>query len=172
MALGFVGIEVGTTHPDDGGHLQLVVELLRPGRHGHLVERSDDGRGVGEVEDGELVPVGLHLQPAPLPGGPDVLLEGVEVPDRRWGVDRGVKTDGSDFEHLLRLRAGPLTGLGESPSIAPQEVHQADAGLERMDRIVDDEPHALSSLAVGERGPAHWPECSGVSLGGAGATPR
>ena len=120
MALGLVGIEVGPIHPHDGGHLQLVVELPRPGRHGHLVERSDDGRGVGEVEDGELVPVRFHLQPAPLPGGPDVLFEGIEVADRRWGWDRGVKTDGSDLEHLLRLRAGPLSGLGESPSIVTQ----------------------------------------------------
>src|SRR6516225_2798759 len=41
------------------------------------------GRGVREVEDGDLVPLRGHVQPARGARRADVLLEGVEVADRR-----------------------------------------------------------------------------------------
>jgi hypothetical protein len=68
---------------DDRRHLELVVELLRPFGVGDLRFGAADHGWVGEVEDGDPVPLLGHLQPAPGPRSLDVLLERVEVANGR-----------------------------------------------------------------------------------------
>src|SRR5207253_11001682 len=77
VSLSARGIQVATTHADDGGDLELEVELAGAWRNCHIVLGSRDRVWTREVEDRELVPVRLHVEPAALPRGAHVLLESV-----------------------------------------------------------------------------------------------
>ena len=164
MAFGLVRIQVGAAHTHHRRDLQLVVELFGPRWNGHIVERSHDGRRVGEVEHGKLVPIGVHFQPSSLTGRPHVLLERVEVADRRRGRDRCAQLDGGDLEDLVGPRTNLLAGSLQPLTLVAQQVHETHPRVERVQGVTHGEPDPLSPLTVRERRPAHAPECSGASL--------
>ena len=78
---------------DDRRDLELVVELLGVRRVRDLLPLPVDSRRVGEIEDGNLVPLGRHLLAPERASSLHVLFEGVEVADSRWMQHRGAKVD-------------------------------------------------------------------------------
>ena len=82
-----------TRLPDDDEALQLEVELLEASPADAQLARPDDGEGVREVEDGELVELGDHRDPAVPAGRFDVLPEGVAVSHRDGARQRREEPD-------------------------------------------------------------------------------
>ena len=91
MLRGIFGPDVAAGLADDDRDLQLVVQFPGVGRIGNLVIGAEDVIGIGEVEDGELVPFRRHLTAAVGVGGLDMRLEGVGVAQRGGPEDRGVQ---------------------------------------------------------------------------------
>ena len=71
---------------DHAGQLELIIERLAPARRPDVGLVADHAGRIGEIEDGHLIPLGHHLQPALAPTGRHVLLKGVKVAD---AGDRG-----------------------------------------------------------------------------------
>src|SRR5262249_16915257 len=79
---------------DDNGDLELVVELLGPGRVGDLVVRAVDRGRVREVKDRELVPLRGHLPATRYrPCVENVFLERIRVADGRRPRNRCEQAD-------------------------------------------------------------------------------
>src|SRR5712691_2606178 len=126
---------------DHGGELELVVELLGAFRVRDLVVRPVHGRGIGEVEDRDLVPLRGHVEPAGRAGSPDVLLEGVEVADRGRVQDRWAQ------DHLREWVLGVLVRL---PAAGEERLERLRGELD--DAVVLDAPRpAALELVVGWR---------------------
>ena len=106
------------------GHLQLEVQLLRAARRPHRVVGPADLRHVREVEDRQAVPgLGDLLVAAP-PHRRDVLLERVEVAERRRAKDRRPEAQLACLEDrvvLLRpaARAEPVHQLAQGRHAQP-----------------------------------------------------
>jgi hypothetical protein len=129
---------------DHDADLQLVVERRRAGGDGHVVGRADHGRGVGEVEDRQLVPVGVHRPPQRGAGGHDVLLEGHEVPHRRRRGDGGPQAHAALRQDLDRGAQGAVGGIGQR--LGGQQVDQPAVG-QAVQRAVDDERDVVGPVA-------------------------
>src|SRR5215211_6721087 len=80
QGLGRADVAAGAA--DDGGQLELVVELAGVGRPGQLDVRADDGVAHAAVEGGHLVPLSRDLAAQVLEGVLEMALEGQEVPQR------------------------------------------------------------------------------------------
>src|SRR5512132_4278764 len=105
--------DVAAGPADDGGQLELVVELAGVGRPGQLDVRADDGVADTAIQSGHLVPLGGDLAAEVPEGVLQVPLEGQEVPQRArpdGGEQPGVR-DGP-------LRAGWRAGLDERGHVA------------------------------------------------------
>ncbi len=92
--------QVATGLADDAGELQLVIQRLAAAGGEDGVVGPDDAGGVGEVEDRDLIPLRVHVEPAVASAGGDVLLEGVEVAEAGDG--------GQGESHLRGSRGGPV----------------------------------------------------------------
>jgi hypothetical protein len=110
---------------DDGGDLELVVELLRSLRIRDLVFRPVDRRRVREVEDRLLVPLGGHIEASQGACSLDVLLEGIEVADRGGMENRRAE------EHVVEGILGVL-------------ARAASAGEKRLQRLSSELDHPVA----------------------------
>ena len=156
VLLGLVRGQVGPGAPDDGGELQLEVVLDRSRRHGHVVPRGPDGGRVLEVEDRQLVPVGVHLLAVGLAVGAHVRLEGVEVPHRGRHRNRRQELRLPLRDHVQRIGQGLLPRPRQQLAVVPQEVDQPVGRAQAVQRAVGQHGRVLQ--AVGGRdvgGPAH-----------------
>jgi len=156
VALRLLGIEVCATHADHRRNLELVVHLRTTRRNRDVNVRAADGVGIAEVEDGQLIPVRVHLEAASLARRAHVLLERIEIANRRRRWDRRLDLHGVELEHVSRIPAEGLA-LGREPRpIITEQAEQGGARRGRVDTSVDQEAGALGRvLRVGERHPAH-----------------
>jgi hypothetical protein len=92
-----------------------------------------------------------------------VLLEGVEVADRRRNRDRREQPDITNLVHVGRIVQGAFAGLGQPLAVVTKEIQQPNPGLERVERLACHPPHPLPAVLIEERGPPHAAECTGGS---------
>ena len=78
-----VGRQIASGRPDDAGEFQFVVEGVAAMRRMDGIAVANNRDGVREVEDGDLIPLRHHLEPAVHPACLDVLLEGVKIANVR-----------------------------------------------------------------------------------------
>ena len=151
-----VGIEVSATDADHRRDLQLVVHLGAARRDRDVNVRPADRVGIAEVEDGQLVPVGIHLEAASLPCGAHVLLERIEVPNRRRSGYRREHLYRVELEDVMRISTQFIALRGEPRAVVTEEAEQRRAGLAGVDAPIDQQPGALARVRrLGERHPAH-----------------
>src|SRR4029453_4226859 len=120
---------------DDGGQLELVVELAGVGRPGQLDVRADDGVAHTAIEGGHLVPLDGDLGSEVPEGVLQVSLEGQEVPQRAR-PDGGEQPGVGDGPLLAGWRAG----LDERGHVA------VEADVEDGGAVEPSDPRAAASL--------------------------
>jgi hypothetical protein len=120
---------------DDGGQLELEVQVRAPGRNGDRLVRPTHRVRVGEVEVGRVVPGGGRFRDAEHRQAPlEMLLEGQEVPD-------GPGADGREQADLAQRQRRAVAGLlGQACPLLrrgdEQLVHRDGDGLDPV--VVDD----------------------------------
>ena len=189
--LATLGREVRRRRVDQRADLQLVVQLEGAARRPHGLARPAQPRHVGEVEDREPIPRLRDHLPAPLPHGPDVPLEGVEVTERRRAEDRGAEGEVVGVED--RVVPGGVT-RDEPLDQVDERGHAKAAGemvVEGRDRLAveravvgqvrvradgappgDLEVHPARAAGIERRRQAPVGSCGGVSFSDVGETHR
>src|SRR5204863_6981602 len=114
-------------------------------RYLNLRVGSDHGRRVAEVEHRQLVPIRVHVQASSLASRPDVLLEGVEVADRRRSRDGGQQFEAAQAEDI----GWPIMGFGARSfqRVCRKDAEQRSSYRQCMDTMIDDHAAPLGADA-------------------------
>ena len=120
-----------TAFPMTAKHSSSKSSFSRRRRPTRSSPGADDGEGVREVEDGELVELGDHRHPAVPAGRFDVLAEGVAVAHRDGARQRREEPDLVLAEEAAarerRLPGRQDDGLREELLVAPHDVEDGEA---------------------------------------------
>ena len=152
---------------DDGGNLELVVELLGLVRIGDRVLGAEDRRRIGEVEDGDLVPLGRHRRAAIRTRRRDVLLEREEVANR--GRRRNRRTQTHVLERELAVGRNLATrreNCGKALGGEADHARALDTSGPRNGTTLGEgaQPHGALTCAVKpyRTSPPHCGACAGA----------
>src|SRR6266849_3856308 len=129
---------------------------------------------VGEIEQRDLVPDRVDIMAEGGGAGPDMVLEGHEVPDRGRAWHRRPEPDVGHGQHLQGILHGPVAGRRKALPVVPEQADQVPGAAEPADLPVVEQPDMLPGVSRGQvGGPAHWrplPEVAPVLLGWHGSS--